>query len=220
MVHFSSGAGRTLALKQSMPRAEFYDLLMRRGDDAGLWQKREELTRGLAGRVLEIGCGTGLMFPHYARDVTVEAVDIDEDALVMARGRASRAACSIAVRCASAMAPPFADGVFDAVVVAFALCSVQSVPAALRGLARVARAGAEVRILEHVRSPRVVSGALMALLDPLWVVLNGQGCHMARRTERELVRAGLDILNVEDFQVFAQGLPAFPMRRIRARIPA
>jgi SAM-dependent methyltransferase len=219
IAHFCLAIPETVALKRSMPQAALYDLLMRRADDAGLRSKRQALVQGLTGRVLEIGCGTGLMFAHYTSDLSVEAVDVDEDALVLARERAAEAAAAILVRSASTLALPFTDGAFDAIISALVLCSVVDVAPVLREIVRVARRGAEVRLIEHVRSPRAVPGMLMALTEPLWVAVNGQGCHMARRTEREVARAGLDVFDVQVFQVFARGVPAFPMRLIRARTP-
>jgi hypothetical protein len=41
---------------------------------------------------------------------------------------------------------------------------------------------------------------------------------MNRDTEQALSRAGFVLDAVHPFQVFAPGMPAFPMRRIEARI--
>jgi hypothetical protein len=57
----------------------------------------------------------------------------------------------------------------------------------------------------------------MRALDPAWLKLNGQGCHMARDPLPVLAQSGFEIVASERFQVFAPALPAFPMRRIRAR---
>jgi hypothetical protein len=46
------------------------------------------------------------------------------------------------------------------------------------------------------------------------------GCHMSRDAEAELARAGFVARETVGFQVFAAGLPAFPMRRITAGIAA
>jgi hypothetical protein len=74
-----------------------------------------------------------------------------------------------------------------------------------------------VRLLEHVRSPRRVAGALMDAVNPVWLKLNGQGCRLNRDPLPALKRAGLRVDDVEAFQVWSAGLPAFPMRLIRAR---
>ena len=56
----------------------------------------------------------------------------------------------------------------------------------------------------------------MRAADPFWVVLNGMGCHMSRDAEGELARAGFAVGEATRFQIFAPGLPAFPMRRLTA----
>jgi hypothetical protein len=56
----------------------------------------------------------------------------------------------------------------------------------------------------------------MSLFDPIWVALNRQGCHMHRDTEQSLARAGFVLDTVFPFQIFAPGMPAFPMRRIES----
>jgi hypothetical protein len=60
----------------------------------------------------------------------------------------------------------------------------------------------------------------MDLVDPLWLRLNKQGCHLNRRAEASLREAGFTLLEVRPFQVFTTGLPAFPMRWMRAAPPA
>jgi SAM-dependent methyltransferase len=216
LAHVLRSATSTLALKARLPQADFYDEIMQRADAAGVGAHRRELARGLAGEVLEIGCGTGLMFPHYEEGAHVTAIDLDAASIAIARRRAVESAARVVVREASAMELPFSPASFDACVVALVLCSVPDVARALAELSRVMRPRGELRLIEHVRSDRPVGGALMAALDPLWVLLNGQGCHMHRRVEPELVRAGFVIEDVVPFQVFAPGIPPFPMRRIRA----
>jgi ubiquinone/menaquinone biosynthesis C-methylase UbiE len=107
---------------------------------------------------------------------------------------------------------PFDGGRFDAVMVALVLCSVTSAPEVLREIARVVRPGGQVRLIEHVRSEDPVAGRLMDLIDPIWLRLNGQGCHLNRRPEALLCEAGFTLREVRPFQVFTLGLPAFPMR--------
>ena len=207
---------QTMALKNSLPQAAFYDVMMARADAAGMAGQRRELACGLSGRVLEIGCGTGLMFAHYPAAVVVEAIEPDEDSLSIARRRAEEAEATIHVSNASALELPFERESFDAVVIALVLCTVPDVQRALAEVTRVLRKGAPVRLIEHVRSPNPVTGAFMSLLDPLWLLVNNQGCHMHRDTETELRKAGYELNVVVRFQYFAPGLPAFPMRRIEA----
>jgi len=220
IAHFLVGAPSALWLKATRPQFDLYDTLMARADQAGLAAWRRELTRGLAGEVLEIGAGTGLMFPHYDEGLRVTAVEPDEAFRARAAKRAEEAKARIALTGGSAEALPFESGRFDAVLLSLVLCSVTSVPEVLREIARVVRPGGEVRLIEHVRSedPRV--GKLMDLVDPLWLRLNQQGCHLNRPTEALLGEAGFTLREARPFQVFALGMPAFPMRYLRAAPPA
>jgi ubiquinone/menaquinone biosynthesis C-methylase UbiE len=216
LAHVFVGARETLALRRRLPQVEFFDLIMQRADAAGMAEHRRALATGLKGRVLEIGCGTGLMFPHYHPDAQVLAIEPNEEHLPLARRRAAEARCTITIETARAEALPTDGASFDAVVCALVLCSVANVPEALREIARVMKRDAELRLIEHVRSEKPLPGALMRVFDPLWVALNGQGCHMARDTERQLQSAGFELVDTVAFQLFAPGLPAFPMRRMRA----
>ncbi len=216
VAHFLSHAPATLRLKAQHPQEDLYDLLMARSDEAGFAHHRSALAEGLRGRVLEVGCGTGLMFSHYPADVVVDAIETDDAFLAKARVRAGQSTASINLHTGRVESLPFEDSAFDAVVISLVLCSVQDVPTALSEVRRVLRPGGEVRLIEHVRSDDPVSGFFMDLLNPVWLHLNGQGCHMNRRTEAVLRENGFELRDVSAFQIFADGLPAFPMRRFTA----
>ena len=48
------------------PLAALYDRLMSSSEQRWLGEARHQLLSGLAGRVLEIGAGTGANFQHYS----------------------------------------------------------------------------------------------------------------------------------------------------------
>jgi hypothetical protein len=48
------------------PLAALYDRLMSSSEQRWLGEARRQLLSGLAGRVLEIGAGTGANFQHYS----------------------------------------------------------------------------------------------------------------------------------------------------------
>ena len=213
IAHLIRHAPATLALKRKLPKDELYATLIARADEAGLAERRAALVAGLEGHVVEIGCGTGAMFPFY-RDVSITA--IEPDPAFAARARAAAPAFVDVIE-ASGEAIPVEDASADAAVVALVLCSVPSVDAVCTEIARVVRPGGEVRLIEHVKSEGRVAGALMSALDPLWFKVNGQGCHMHRDPLPALARAGLVVERAEPFQIWSAGIPAFPMRLIYAR---
>ncbi len=212
LLHVCRHAPATLALKRRLPQDELYVTLIGRADAAGLSARRDQLVAGLHGRVVEIGCGTGSMFSHYG-DVDVIAVEPDPAFAAHARRVASK---RITVVEGAGEALPLEDASVDAAVLALVLCSVRDPEIVCREVARVVKPGGEVRLLEHVRSERRVAGALMHALDPLWFWINGQGCHLDRDPLPVLGRAGIRIKSVNAFQIWCDGIPAFPMRMIHA----
>src|SRR5271165_5158150 len=85
---------------------------------------RQELVSQAAGVVLEIGVGNGLNFPFYVpeRCERVEAVEPDPAMLRYARQRLNLARVPVTLTEASVEALPFAEHVFDSVVVTLVFC--------------------------------------------------------------------------------------------------
>jgi SAM-dependent methyltransferase len=215
--HFLWNAPGALRLKARLPQDELYETLMARADEAGLGDRRAALVADLAGDVLELGSGTGRMFEHYGPDARVEAVEPDERFARLSEEPARAARATIRVHAARGESLPFPDGHVDTAVIALVLCSVDDPAAILGEVRRVLRPGGELRLIEHVRSERRVAGWLMDRVDGAWLRLNAQGCHLNRDPLPAIAAAGFTVTDIEPFQVFSAGLPAFPMRAIRAR---
>ncbi len=219
ILHFVRHAPGVARLSFSMSHAALFDLLMERAEQAGFAERRAALAQGVSGRVLEIGCGTGRMFSHYGSDVRVFGIEPSKKFLARATERARTARATISLQIGSALDLPFESASFDAVVIANVLCSVPSVSRVLEEVARVLRPGGEVRLVEHVVSERAVAHVAMHLFNPLWRLYNQQGCNMNRRVLGPLREAGFTVIDVETFQIFVDGIPAFPSVQIRAAKP-
>ncbi|HVK73319.1 MAG TPA: methyltransferase domain-containing protein [Kofleriaceae bacterium] len=220
LAHFARHAPAALRLMRRLPQAELYDHICADSDDAGMGIWRAQVCGDLTGDVVEVGAGTGLMFRHYPADARVTAVEPDDAFAALARPRAAAAAATIDVVAGVAERLPGGDHVRDGALVGLVLCTVADPAVALAELRRVLRPGAPLRLIEHVRSPRPIAGALMRAANPAWRALNRQGCNMDRDPLPAIEAAGFTIERVEAFQVFGHGLPAFPMRAIWARAPA
>jgi len=220
IAHLARHATEMFRLQRSMPQAEFYDAMITRADEEGYAEVRRELVADLRGRVLEVGCGTGAMFGYYDSAATVDAIEPEPSFLAIARAKTPRFGGRITARIGDGMALDVPSGSIDAVVLGLVLCSVPNVATVLAEVARVLRPGGSLRALEHVRSPRATSGRLMDVVDPVWLKLNQQGCHLNRRPAEAMIEAGFVIDDLREFQRFDTVIPAFPMQRIRAHKPA
>lgn len=165
-----------------------YDPLCAVYEWLGLGRWRRWLTDGAAGRVLDLGCGTGRNLPLYGGHARVVGVEPSLYVLPRARRRAPGAAL-VAAR---AEALPFRDGVFDTVVSGLVLCSVADPPLALAEVRRVLRAAGTLRALEHVRAGAPWKARLQDRIQPCWTWLTG-GCHPNRDTEGNVEAAGFAI---------------------------
>ncbi|GAA3224070.1 class I SAM-dependent methyltransferase [Actinocorallia longicatena] len=173
--------------------ARFLDRYGRRTERWGNGPLRAELVAGLRGRVLEIGPGTGLNFPHYPAEVTLLTGAEPEPYLRERAGAAAReAAVPVELVEAEAGDLPQEDGVFDAVVVAGVLCSVPDQARALAEIHRVLRPGGELRFYEHVRSRSVSFARWQALAAPGWARMMG-GCRPDRDTLGAIRSAGFEV---------------------------
>ena len=189
------GASMTL---RSRLFAATYDRQIARVERAGLAARRAELVGRAAGRVLEIGAGTGLNLPYYGADVT--ALTLTEPELPMLRRLQRRVANLGSERRAMVLrAPsedlPFDDAVFDVAVSTLVLCGVSDQPRALRELRRVLRPNGTLLFLEHVRAED-------ATLSRRQDRMNGcnrfiVGCECNRPTLASIRAAGFDVTHVE-----------------------
>jgi phosphatidylethanolamine/phosphatidyl-N-methylethanolamine N-methyltransferase len=168
--------------------APFYDLAIM-PTELAIRQRRRELLRQVRGRVLEIGIGTGATLALYPAGLELIGVDLSQRMLERAARRAKRLGWSIPLARMSANRLALRDGIFDTVVLTLVLCSVDDLPTALSECRRVLAPEGRLLLLEHVRPPGRL-GTLFDRLDSFWY---RRSCHLNRRTEQEVERAGFRI---------------------------
>ena len=133
--------------------AATYDRQIKKSEKAGLTALRAGLLAQAAGRVLEIGGGTGANLAHYGP--AVESLTITEPEVPMLKRlerRARAKAPAPMVLRAPAEDLPFEDDAFDVVVSTLVLCGVDDQPRALREIRRVLVPEGRLLFLEPVRS--------------------------------------------------------------------
>jgi ubiquinone/menaquinone biosynthesis C-methylase UbiE len=158
---------------------------------------RQRVVQGAYGRVLEIGVGAGPNLPLYGREVmALQAVDPSLYLLSQARRTAGWLPFPVTLLEQSAEHLPLPDASIDTAVVSWSLCSIPDPVAALREVHRVLVPGGQLRFVEHGLSPSPPLARWQRRLTPVWCRLAG-GCHLDRRTDRLLERAGFTIEQME-----------------------
>ncbi|MCI3923781.1 class I SAM-dependent methyltransferase [Paenibacillus sp. TRM 82003] len=161
---------------------------------------RRELLGRASGRALELGCGTGVNFPLYPRDVRLTAIEPNALFLDKARERASEARSGMRIEVveSSAESLPFADDAFDTVVGTLVFCTIPDARTAVREMKRVCRPGGKLLLFEHVRHERPALAALQDALTPWWSKVC-DGCHLNRATETLLKEEGIEIVRKDEY---------------------
>jgi ubiquinone/menaquinone biosynthesis C-methylase UbiE len=159
--------------------------------------RRQKVGEIVRGRLLDIGFGTGMSLPHYPPSVSVIGIDASLGMLRFARGEAAKLGRAVQVVEMDAEHLGFPDRSFDSVAFNLCLCTIGDPERAVREAVRVARPGAPMTFLEHVRSHLMAVALLQDALSPVLVAL--QQDHFNRRTERTIRRAGVEVTSVERF---------------------
>jgi SAM-dependent methyltransferase len=154
-----------------------------------------------AGRVLEIGFGSGLNLPHYGPGVR-ELLALEPSAVArrLARGATERAPFPVRFVGLEAAAIPVDDASVDCVVSTWTLCTVPDAPAALEEIRRVLKPGGQLLFLEHGRHPDPRRARWQERLDPLQRRIAG-GCHLSRPIPALVAASGLILGEVEEFEL-------------------
>jgi SAM-dependent methyltransferase len=167
--------------------ARLYDPVMKPAERTILAEHRRYLADGISGAILDLGAGTGAMFPYFREavvdgaNVTLFAIEPDPHMHRRAVERARELGLEIEIERVGAEALPFADNSYDAVIASLVFCTIPDLDAALSEVARVLRLGGEFRFLEHVRGEGAV-GVAHDVLAPAWQTVAG-GCHLNRKTD-------------------------------------
>jgi SAM-dependent methyltransferase len=173
-----------------------YDRQMTKVEKAGLRACREGLLAAAAGKVLEIGAGTGANLRFYGP--AVESLTLTEPEIPMLRRlerKVREQAPGATVLRAPAEDLPFEDATFDVAVSTLVLCGVDDQPRALRELRRVLRPGGQLLFLEHVRSGNARLARSQDRMNGInWFVV---GCDCNRPTLDSIGDAGFTVTRVE-----------------------
>jgi|CXWL01.1.fsa_nt_gi ubiquinone/menaquinone biosynthesis C-methylase UbiE len=166
--------------------------------------RREALARA-AGRVLEIGFGSGANLPYYPTLVTsVTGVEPNSGMTARAAGRMHTSLRPVVMTRGMAEDLPFLEQTFDAAVSTLTLCSVQSPRRVLEEVHRVLRAGGGLFVLEHGLSPDPGVARWQERLNGVQRLV-ACGCNLNRPMTTLITAAGFAFESVRTFSV--PGIP-------------
>lgn len=162
---------------------------------------RKSLIKKASHRVLEIGSGTGINFPLYNR-VTVDAIEPNSAMIKKSLKRKSTATVPIQVHKQTAETLNFPENTFNSVVSTLVFCTIPDPVKALQKIQYVAKPGATILFLEHVKVKQPFIAKSQDILTPLWKRVAGN-CHLNRNTLAHIRNSGLEI---EDITTYYKGL--------------
>jgi ubiquinone/menaquinone biosynthesis C-methylase UbiE len=140
---------------------------------------RDRVVPAAAGRVLEVGIGSGLNLPRYSSNVQqVIGLEPSPKLLGMARN-AERRSFPVDLIEGSAEEIPLEKGSVDTVVTTWTLCTIPDAGRALHEMRRVLKPGGRLLFVEHGRAPDPNVVWWQDRLTPIWKHMGG-GCHLNR----------------------------------------
>jgi ubiquinone/menaquinone biosynthesis C-methylase UbiE len=154
---------------------------------------RERVISAAAGRVLEIGIGSGLNLPFYPPDISeILGLEPSPRLVEMARGAASRLSLPVSFIEGSAEAIPLDNASIDTVVTTWTLCTIPEAVVALAEMRRVLKPSGNLLFVEHGLAPEAHIRKWQDWLTPAWKRIGG-GCHLNRPIRDLIERAGFGI---------------------------
>lgn len=200
--------------------ATVYDPLMALFEQTLLRPHRAYLVEDLQGAVLDVGAGTGAMFPYFAtvadESTKFSAIEPDPYMRRQARQQADDVHLDVDIRSGTAESLPYEDNSFDVVIAAMVFCTIPDVETALSEVSRILKPGGEFHFFEHVLDDGW-RARVQRLIAPLWKQVAG-GCHLTRQTASTFAsQRSFDVVEMERLNLGVTPIRPFVRGTLRKR---
>ena len=161
-------------------------------------KQRGKIVSLAAGRVLEIGIGSGLNLPLYdsVRVQQVWGLDPSLELWALADETAAQVEFNLEFIKGDAAAIPLDRGSADTVLVTYTLCTVPDVVPALEEIRRVLKPDGQLIFCEHGAAPDPAVRRWQNRLNPIWKRIGG-GCNLNLPIPSLLEQAGFKIRGMD-----------------------
>ncbi len=170
--------------------------------------QRQKVVPLAAGRVLEIGIGSGLNLPYYDPGKVERVIGLDpaEAMLSYARRKSATLPFTVEYLALEGERIPLDRHSVDTVLVTYTLCTIADACAALEGMRAVLKPGGRLIFCEHGRAPDAAVRRWQHRLNPLWNRIGG-GCNLDRDIPGLIEAAGFRLDTLES--MYLPGAPRF-----------
>ena len=165
-------------------------------------RQRQKVVPLAAGRVLEIGIGSGLDLPFYNPDTVQHIWGLDPSMDMWTQTEHSRQPVAFDVELLEAPAEdiPLDNNSADTVLITYTLCSIADVATAVAEARRVLKPHGQLIFCEHGAAPERNVRRWQDRLNPVWQRLGG-GCNLNREIPHLLLQGGFRIDALETMYI-------------------
>lgn len=120
--------------------------------------------------VLDLGVGTGMTLPEYARDITVIGMDLSGGMLKKAKAKiVEQGMDQVQLVQADAMFPPLKEQAFDHVMIAHTISVVSEPNKMLKWASRLVKPEGTIVLLNHFHASNRLVAFFETLLNPMFI---------------------------------------------------
>lgn len=164
--------------------------------------QRQKVVPNAAGRILEIGIGSGLNLPFYdaGKVDKLWGLEPSDEMTAYARKRVREVPFEVEFIGLPGEEIPLEDHSVDNVVVTYTLCTIPDAVAALEQMRRVLRPGGRLLFCEHGEAPDESVRRWQERLNPMWRKIAG-GCNLNRKIPELIESGGFRITDIDTMYI-------------------